>query len=290
MKINFLLIVLFSCLLTFDPVFADSDSRAATDTEMKFSGSFYERARNAFAGWKTDWVIDSQADLEVPDRVTVGIESSPWYLDAYQSWKDEKAKEAENLRIADAVPEMVDASLIQDSQNLASDMEKYAIEAGKAAEAGDFQKMQEIQKKMEALAAPAQRKFEDHEKKVSEKIGKLLAKDLTLEARISLNKFVVDFERSPHTSGLSNGLTSYRTGEGYQEGQSWIEGISIVVLGNGWKLNLADDMAILEMPEPENFVHTKGYSLVIEVQAEKKRAESFLNSLPWNDLKSLLSN
>lgn len=269
-------------------VFADSDSRPASAAEKAYAGKFFAVARAALQSWKTDWVQIDKSEFAIYDRVATGNEEQPWYLDCFMRWHDQKAKEAENLRITGALPGMSNENLIQEADKLSDNLAQISEEINKAAESGDYQKVIELQKKAEELTAPSKKVFADHEKNFKEQLEKLVARDSYLEARIYANKFMVDFESLPGESKLANGKIVYRSGDGQMMREEWVEGTSIVVLGKGWKLNREGDYASLEASEPENFIHTQTYTLVVEVEADKTRAENFLNSLPWEKLQALL--
>jgi hypothetical protein len=269
-------------------VFADGDTRPITPAEKEFANHFYATAKAVFSAYKTDWKVIDQSKFEAESRVTVGNELQPWALYSFMQWQDAKAKEAENTRIVNALPTMTDANLVNEANKVSQEIEKLALEAGKAAEAGDFNKMMELQKKMEALTAPAQEAFAENDRKFKQKMEQLVAKDCTLTARLSVNNFFTDLQAGFKQEKTADGLTLYRVSEGSMEGERWQEGTTKVVLGNGWQLNQEEDYASLEMPTPEEFQHTKVYSIILEVEAEQKRAADFIKALPWDKLKALM--
>lgn len=285
-KTVFLFSVFFFCASAF--VCADGDTRPITPAEKTFANHFYATAKSVLSSYKTDWKAIDQSKFEVENRVTIDNEQQPWALYSFMHWEDTKAKEAENTRILAALPTMTDANLMNEANKVGQEIEKLAQEAGKAAEAGDLNKMMELQKKIEEISAPAQNAFTENDRKFKQKMEQLVAKDCTLTARLSTNTFYTDLEPGFKQKKIGEGLTLYRVNEGQMVGERWQEGTTKVVLGNGWQLNQEEDYANLEMPSPEEFSHTKVYCLILEVEAEQKRAEDFIKALPWDKLKALL--
>jgi hypothetical protein len=254
--------------------------------KKNFKQLFVNVCQKAIDSYKTDWEGKKISGFKISDRVIVGNEKQPMSLTCAFRWSDTKAIEASNAKLHAAMPQMMNEQMVQDGEQFGKKMEKIAAEMGAAAEAGDFEKMKELQLVAEKMGKEQEKVFSAHENSFYQKVGELTAKDAYLEVRFLANNFGFDITNAK-SGKLATGQFFYRTGNGEMQGEKWVEGTTIVPLGKGWQKDTDEDYTSFSLTYPDNFKHTRAYSLVIKVEGEQKRANEFLESLPWSEFEKL---
>ncbi|MBU1107339.1 MAG: hypothetical protein KKB51_11770 [Candidatus Riflebacteria bacterium] len=288
MKFGKLLSIAFLSMIFAVTLFADSATRPKTDVEKSFFNGVIQACQSAVAGIKTTWEEETRSGDKNDDRITEDSEKYPLVHYFNVSWADNKriqeAKMKADKELEAIAPKMQQSVAGTDTKAF----EELAAKLGKAAEAGDMAEVERLQKEAEVMAKQMEEGYKPLNQEIDSIVEKNQPHDAELKVRIAINKFYESFTKEPQTGKLNNGTFFYRVEDSRNNSGTWIEGTTFVFLGNEWKAGIDNEISIMQHPEHTDKPSASVRSIIVEVQADGKRALDALNSMDLNALKSLI--
>lgn len=288
MKKACVLVALICCLLIGFAAFADGETRAKTAAEKEWFKKVAQACGSAIAGISSDWEVDSRSDAEETDRINTGAEDYPLVHYYHIAWKDHKKFDEAQVKVEEAMSQMLPKLQEQQNSTDTSAYDRLAEKMGAAVEAGNLVEVERLSKELEAMAKKLEASYDPLNSELKGIIEKYAPRDATLSVRIKLNQFNESFSEPVSTGKLKDGSDFYRLENGGMYNESWVEGMTYVFLGNGWKKSVEEGMTTLAHPEFADRPYTDIRCIIIEVQAEKGRAQNTLNSMNLAALKSMI--
>lgn len=270
---------------------ADGETRPITVQEK----AFYEKVIQAFkasvAAGPAGWELTQETPVSPPTRVSVGLEKQPYAISYDICWTDTlKHRQDDDTRMALAMQAYNNVDT-QASEKAMASIEKLAEELGKAVEAGDMAKAQEIQAKMEKTVAPMNQEAAARDAAYSENQRENALTDMILEVNIQANVFTLSLDENWKQDEPIRGRDQvYRT-EGYFDSNDvWHEGYTYVFLGQGWQLYDENGYPLLQFELINWKPHTRVFAVVVQVQGEEQRARAMMKKIDFDKLEDLFTN
>ena len=286
-----LLLLTAGLLLVYAGLLADGESRPITAQEK----AFYEKVITAFKAsvpqGPQDWEITQETPVKPPTRVSVGLEEQPYAISYDICWTDTlKRRQDDDTRMALAMQAYGNIDM-QASEKAMASIEKLAEELGKAVEAGDMAKVQELQAKMEKAAAPMNQNAATRDAVFSENQRENALTDMALEVNIQANLFSQTLDDNwKKDTPIQGRRHVYRT-EGYFDSNDvWHEGYTYLFLGQGWQLFDEDGYPMLQFELINWKPHTRVFALVVRIQGEESRARAMMEKIRFDKLEALFTN
>jgi hypothetical protein len=273
---------------------ADGDSRPATKQEK----DFYRQVKTTFskaipASGPAGWEEVERSVIEELKRVGIAEgadEEQPFVVDYYVAWRDSKRKEAADEKAQQALNAQVQQQQSQPDNAEYSKLEKLADELGKAAEAGDMDKVSQLQAEMEKIAAKMNQIQSGNDTEQNQLQEKMAPHDVDARISICANYLYEDFY-SPvkQQTSIAGGLV-YRTEGKYTRERGWREGYTYVFLGKNWRSKRDGDSVSMEAAPIKGLSNLTVQTITIKIQAAPARAKELINKINWELLKKLIKN
>ncbi len=297
------LATLMAWAILISPAFinADGESRPATKQEK----DFYRQVKTTFfkaipasgpAGWDEveRSVIEELRRVGIAEGAAVKIEVQPFVVDYYVAWRDSKRKEAADEKAQQALSAQVQQQQAQPDNaeylKLEKKYEKLADELGKAAEAGDMEKVLQLQAEMEEIAAKINRIQSGNDTEQNRLQEKMAPHDVDARVSICANYLYQDFY-SPvkQQTSIAGGLV-YRTEGEYTRERGWQEGYTYVFLGKNWRYKRNGDSGSMEAAPIKGLSNLTVQTVTVKIQAAPARAKELINKMNWELLEKLIKN
>lgn len=288
MKKSCVLVAILCVLLSGFAAFADGETREKTVAEKEWFKKVAQACNNAIAGISSDWEVDSSSRDEESDRINTGAEDYPLVHYYHIAWKDSKKIDEAQIKVEEAMSQMLPKLQEQQNNTDTGAYDRLAEKMGAAVEAGNLAEVERLSKELEAMAKKLEASYDPLNSELKGIIEKHAPRDATLTVRIKINQFSESFSEPVSTGKLKDGSDFYRLENGGMHNESWVEGMTYVFLGNSWKKSVEEGMTTLAHPELADRPYTDIRCIIIEVQAEKSRAQNTLNSMNLAALKSLV--
>lgn len=294
------LVMLMAWAIIISPAFinADGESRPATEQEK----NFYRQVTTTFskaipASGPASWDEVERSVIEELKRVGIAEGATgeqPFMVDYYVAWRDSKRKEAADEKAQQALNAQIQQQQGQSDNaeysKLEKQYEKLADELGKAAEAGDMDKVSQLQAEMEKIAAKMNQIQSGNDTEQNQLQEKMAPHDVGARIIICANYLYEDFY-SPvkQQTSIAGGLV-YRTEGEYTSEQGWQEGYTYVFLGKNWRSKRDGDSVSMEATPIKGLSNLAVQTITVKIQAAPARAKELVNKINWELLKKLIKN
>ncbi len=224
-------LAIFLCVLaSISAVFADGDSRPATQAEKDFTINVLRTLENSIPAVPSGWVIEEKSEIVAPETVTADTEKYQVQAEYRQSWQHPGKLEEARIKEEQMITEMA-ASMQQDQKGLeetTNKMNALSEEFGKAIEKNDAAEVARIQGQMEALAQQINAVGEAQNKALETRQQEIKPKDA--KVRFSYRVNATHFNISAYQKDADvAGLPVYRCG--FDDPNASIEGEFVVFAG-----------------------------------------------------------
>ncbi|MGD0339778.1 MAG: hypothetical protein ABSB78_13435 [Bacteroidota bacterium] len=284
------LVVIMNVMLISSLVFADGETRKATQKEKDFYRMVMETLIKALPaagpeGWREEKNQFTELELVTPD-----CDKYPFRVSYGVSWTDDTRKQAADEEIQKGLAsKMMNNTSNTEYIKLMEQNDKLAKEFGDAAGKNDQPTVERLQKEMEANAKKIQAITDANDKESDGIMQKMSAHDVSIQVGIQVNEFShALYETVVQDAPVAGGLT-YRSQGVWIKDKGWREGTTYVFLGKGWHMK-TDGGTSIETKEQKGIPSTAVQTIFVWVQADPARAKQVLEKIDWNALKKLIQN
>jgi hypothetical protein len=284
-----ILAVIMNVLLISSLVFADGETRKATQKEKDFYRMVMETLIKALPAGPEGWSEEKNQFTEL-ELVTPGCEKFPFRVDHGLSWNDVTRKQEADEKIQKVLaPKMMSNTSNPEYKILTDHGEKLAKEFGEAVGKNDKTTIERLQNEMELNTKKLKVILDANDKEFNDIMEKMSARDVSIKVSIQVNEFSYGlYETVVQAASVAAGLT-YRSQGEWTKNNGWNEGTTFVFLGKGWQLKTDGGTYIVTKAQKE-IPSTAVQTISVSVQADPVRAKQVLEKIDWNALKKLIQN
>lgn len=284
-----ILVVVMNVMLISTLVFADGETRKATQKEKDFYRMVMETLIKALPAGPEGWSEEKNQFVEL-ELVTPDCEKYPFRVNYGASWSDDTRKQAADEEMQKGLAsKMMNNTSNPEYIKLSERNEKLAKELGDAAGKSDKPTVDRLQKEMETNAKKIQDITDAYNKECDGIMEKMSARDVSIKVSIQVNEFSrALYETVVQDAPVAGGLT-YRSQGVWTKDNGWREGTTYVFLGKGWQMK-TDGGTSIETKEQKGIPSTTVQTIFVCVQADPARAKQVLEKIDWNALKKLIQN
>jgi hypothetical protein len=284
-----ILVVIMNVMLISSLVFADGETRKATQKEKDFYRMVMETLIKALPAGPEGWGEEKDQFVEL-EFVAPNCEKYPFRVSYGASWNDFTRKQAADEEIQKVLaPKMMSNASNPEYKKLTEQNDKLAREFGDAAGKNDKPTVDRLLKEMETNTKKLQVILDSNDKEFDSIMEKMSARDVSIKVSIQVNEFSYGLEESVIQDAAVAGCLTYRSQGGWTKDSGWHEGTTYVVLGKGWQMK-TDGGTSIETKERKGITSTAVQTILVSVQADSARAKQVLEKIEWNLLKKLIQN
>jgi len=284
-----ILTVIMNVMLISSLVFADGETRKATQKEKDFYKMVMETLIKALPAGPEGWGEEKNQFTEL-EFVAPGCEKYPFQVFYGASWNDFTRKQVADDEIQKVLaPIMMSNASNPEYKKLIEQNDKLAKEFGEAAGKNDQPAVERIQHEMETNTKKIQIVLDANDKESDGIMKKLSARDVSIKVSMQVNEFSHGLEESVIQDAPVAGYLTYRSQGEWTKGNGWCEGTTYVFLGKGWQMKV-DGGTSIETKERNGITSTTVQTIIVSVQADPARAREVLEKIDWNLMKKLIQN
>lgn len=273
-------------LMSISILFADGDSRPATQAEKDFTINVLRTLESSIPAIPSGWTLEEKSEIRAPETVTAGTEKYQVQAEYRQSWQHPAKLEEARIREEQMIAEMA-VSMQQDQKGLeetSNRMNALAEEFGKAIEKNDAAEVARIQAEMEALGQQLNAVGDAQSKEIEARQQEIKPKDARVRFMFRVNATHFDISRYTRDADLA-GLQVYR--QESDDPNASIEGEFVVFTGN-FAPKKYEFETWMELATDPSAPSTAVQSIVLTVEGDKAHTRQLLESMDWTALKALL--
>jgi hypothetical protein len=284
-----ILVVIMSVMVISSLVFADGETRKATQKEKDFYRMVMGTLIKALPAGPEGWSEEKGQFVEL-ELVTPDCEKYPFRVDDGASWTDDTRRQAADEEIQKVLgPKMMSNTSDPEYKKLTEQNEQLATKLGEAAGKNDKPTLERIQKEMETNTKKLQAILDANDKEFDGIREKMSARDVSIKVSFQVNEFShALYETVVQEAPVAGGLT-YRSQGEWTKDNGWREGTTYVFLGKGWQMKI-DGGTSVETKAQNGIPSTAVQTIFVSVQADPVRAKQVLEKIDWNALKKLIQN
>lgn len=268
----------------------DGETRVATAKEKEFYNKVMNAFKSALPKAPAGWEVKYETEISTPERVSLGLEASPYYLDYHIEFQDYEKIRTSEEKLNEELASPVNQTGGVDQKTM-DDYSKLAEKIGEAVEKGDMEKAAALQKEMEKMAAVMESGFKENDEAIRKIVSKHSPKDSRLSVSVMCNSFGVTLEQGAvKTNPIGNHKMVFRSSGYYSDSGEWHEGVTTVVIGSKWDYSANEVYSTIEYPEVSDGPHTRVHTIIVTVNGSEDRARQYLSSINWTSLTGLISN
>jgi hypothetical protein len=284
-----ILVVIMNVMIISSLVFADGETRKATQKEKNFYRMVMETLIKALPAGPEGWGEEKNQFAEL-ELVTPDCEKYPFRVSYGASWNDDTRRQTADEEIQKVLgPIMMRNTSNPELKKLSEQNDKLAKEFGDAAGKNDKPTVERLQKEMEALSKKFQAIIDANDKEYDGIREKMSARDVSIKVSIQVNEFSQGLYESVVQDAPVAGCLTYRSQGEWTKDNGWREGTTYVFLGKGWQLK-TDGGTYIETKAQKGIPSTAVQTIIVWVQADPARAKQVLEKIDWNVLKKLIQN
>jgi hypothetical protein len=284
-----MLVVIMNVLLISSLVFADGDTRKATQKEKDFYRIVMNTLIKAIPAGPEGW-SEEKNQFEELELVTPDCEKYPFRVSYGISWNDVLRKQAADEEIQTVLaPKMVSNVSNPEYKMLTEHSEKLAKEFGDAVGKNDKPAIERLQKEMESNTKKLKVILDANDKEFDGILEKMSARDVSVKVSIQVNEFSLGLYETVVPDAAVAGCLTYRSQGEWTKNNGWREGTTYIFLGKGWQLK-TDGGTYIETKAQKGIPSTAVQTISVSVQAEPVRAKQVLEKIDWSALKKLIQN
>ena len=285
-----ILVVIMNIILISSLVFADGETRKATQKEKDFYRMVMETLIKALPATGPEGWREEKGQFEELELVTPDCEKYPFRVSYGASWTDDTRKQAADEEIQKVLaPKMMSNSSNPELKRLMEQNDKLAKEFADAIGKNDKPTVERLQKEMDALSKKFQAITDANDKESDGIMEKMSARDVSIKVGIQVNNLSEGLNESVVQDAPVAGCLTYRSQGEWTKNNGWLEGTTYVLLGKGWQLK-TDGGTSIEKKERKGIPSTTVQAIIVWVQADPARAKQVLEKIDWNALKKLIQN
>ena len=284
-----ILVVIMNVMFISSLVFADGETRKATQKEKDFYRMVMETLIKALPAGPEGWGEEKNQFAEL-ELVTPDCEKYPFRVSYGASWNDDTRRQTADEEIQKVLePKMMSNTSNPELKKLSEQNDKLAKEFGDAAGKNDKPTVERLQKEMEALSKKFQAIIDANDKEYDGIREKMSARDVSIKVSIQVNEFSQGLYESVVQDAPVAGCLTYRSQGEWTKDNGWREGTTYVFLGKGWQLK-TDGGTYIETKAQKGIPSIAVQTIIVWVQADPARAKQVLEKIDWNVLKKLIQN
>jgi hypothetical protein len=284
-----ILVVIMNVMLISSLVFADGETRKATQKEKDFYRMVMETLIKSLPAGPEGWGEEKNQFAEL-EYVAPNCEKYPFRVSYGASWNDFTRKQAADEEIQKVLaPKMVSNISNPEYKKLTEQNDKLAKEFGDAVGKNDKTTVERLQKEMDALSKKFQAITDANDKESDSIMEKMSARDVSIKVSIQVNNLSEGLNESVVQDAPVAGCLTYRSQGRWTKENGWLEGTTYVLLGKGWQLK-TDGGTSIETKERKGIPSTTVQAIIVWVQADPARAKQVLEKIDWSALKKLIQN
>jgi hypothetical protein len=282
-------VAVMSVMVTSLLVFADGETRKATQKEKDFYRMVMETLIKTLPAGPEEWSGEKSQFTEL-ESVTQDCEKYPFRITYGASWTDDARKQAADDEIQKVLaPKMMRNTSNPEYKKLIEHGEKLAKEFGDAVGKNDKSAIERLQKEMESNSKKLQVILDANDKEFDSIMEKMSARDVSVKVSIQVNEFSHGLYESVVLNAPVAGCLTYRSQGVWTKDNGWREGTTYVFLGKGWQMK-TDGGTSIETKAQNGIPSTAVQNIFVSVQADPARAKQVLEKIDWNALKKLIQN
>lgn len=284
-----ILIVIMNVMVISSLVFADGETRKATQKEKDFYRMVMETLIKALPDGPEGWREEKDQFTEL-ELVTPDCDKYPFRVSYGVSWTDDTRKQAADEEIQKGLAsKMMNNTSNTEYIKLMEQNDKLAKEFADAAGKNDQPTVERLQKELETNAKKIHAITDANDKESDGIMEKMSAHDVSIQVGIQVNEFShALYETVVQDAPVAGGLT-YRSQGVWIKDKGWREGTTYVLLGKGWQLK-TDGGTSFETKERKGIPSITVQAIIVWVQADPSRAKQVLEKIDWSALKKLIQN
>jgi len=284
-----ILVVIINVTFISSLVFADGETRKATQKEKDFYKRVMETLIKALPAGPEGW-SEEKNQFEELERVTPDCEKYPFRVSYGISWNDIPRKQAADEEIQTVLaPKMVSNISNPEYKKLTEQSEKLAKEFGDAVGKNDKPAIEQLQKEMESNTKKLRVILDANDKEFDGIMEKMSARDVSVKVNILVNEFSHGLVEPVVPDAAVAGCLAYRSHGEWTKDNGWREGTTYVFLGKGWQMR-TDGGTFVETKAQKEIPSTAVQTIFVSVQADPTRAKQVIEKIDWNALKKLIQN
>jgi len=282
MQIRQILVLFVLLALPAASAWADSEVRPATPFEQEYILRVLTGFDKSMPQKPADWTETGRTGVKAPEHMAVGAAGGPLRISYRVEWEDRTAKAAAAKRMQEASQSiaMPDEAALEE---INVEMEKLSQEMVLAAQNGDRQSMQRLQKEAEKLAAKSQVAFASTDAQIRQ-IQQLAPKDADIEIKCAANTFDKSLY-SPARQASISGANVYRVEEKDPESEN--PGASYVFLGD-WDIRENGDYTMFSVEPRADRIPASVQTIIVTIRAEDRLARKMLEKIDLQALGNLI--
>ncbi|MGA3286881.1 MAG: hypothetical protein ABSD46_05625 [Bacteroidota bacterium] len=284
-----ILVVIMNVMIISSLVFADGETRKATQKEKDFYRMVMETLIKALPAGPEGWGEEKNQFAEL-EFVAPNCEKYPFRVSHGASWNDFTRRQAADDEIQKVLgPKMMSNVSDPEYKKLIEQNDKLAKEFGAALGKNDKPTVERLQKEMEENSKKLQVILDANDKEFDGIMEKMSARDVSIKVSIQVNEFSLGLNESVVQDAPVAGCLTYRSPGEWTKNNGWREGTTYVLIGKGWQLK-TDGGTYIETKERNGIPSTAVQTIIVWVQADPARTKQVLEKIDWNVLKKLIQN
>ncbi|MGD1044552.1 MAG: hypothetical protein ABR936_04375 [Bacteroidota bacterium] len=284
-----ILVVIMNVMLISSLVFADGETRKATQKEKDFYRTVMQTLIKVLPAGPEGWSEEKNQFTEL-ELVTPDCEKYPFRVSNGASWSDDTRKQAADEEMQKVLaPKMMSNASDPTYKKLTEERDKLAKEFGDALGKNDKPTVERLQSEMETNGKKIQAIIDANDKESDGIMEKMSARDVSIKVSIQVNEFSEGLNESVVQDAPVAGCLTYRSQGEWTKSNGWLEGTTYVLFGKGWHLK-TDGGTSIETKERKGIPSTTVQAIIVCVQADPARAKQVLEKIDWNLLKKIIQN
>ena len=281
-------VVIINIILISSLVFADGETRKATQKEKDFYRMVMETLIKAMPAGPEGWNGEKSQFMEL-ELVTPDCEKYPFRVSYGASWTDDARRQAADDEIQKVLAPKMTSNASPEYIKLTEQTIVLAKDLADAAGKNDQTALERLQKEMETNAKKIHDITDANDKECDGIREKMSARDVSIQASIQVNEFSHALYETVVQGAPVAGSLTYRSQGEWTKDNGWREGTTYVFLGKGWQTK-TDGGTSIETNAQNGIPSTVVQTIFISVQADPARARQVLEKINWSVLKKLIQN
>ena len=281
-------VVIINIILISSLVFADGETRKATQKEKDFYRMVMETLIKAMPAGPEGWNGEKSQFTEL-ELVTPDCEKYPFRVSYGASWTDDARRQAADDEIQKVLAPKMTSNVSPEYIKLTEQTSVLAKDLADAAGKNDQTALERLQKEMETNAKKIHDITDANDKECDGIREKMSARDVSIQASIQVNEFSHALYETVVQGAPVAGSLTYRSQGEWTKDNGWREGTTYVFLGKGWQTK-TDGGTSIETNAQNGIPSTVVQTIFISVQADPARARQVLEKINWSVLKKLIQN
>lgn len=264
---------------------AEPASRPLTESEMAFFRRVSSALQKSLPPGPEGWALDEQSELRLPERIAAGADATPLQGSWRISWKDARSIHLADERIAREKERQAHSKPGPAIENMKAEQDRWSGTLAEAIRRGDRPASDRAAKKLESIASELHQLEARRQAENRSALQKLMPADVHASIVIEVNSIYKAMSADAIGEVACEVGRCLRVEDGGHGPDGWMEGRTLVFLGR-WKIEKEGREATATGVPDSSLPYTAVHSVMVEVRADRQRAQQLLSRM---DLQSLLA-